>query len=155
MKRAENDKWLDDALGEVIGSEKSEPSFEEWKREHPKAVEMLASRAGQNSSAGQPNIWQMIYKSKITRLAAAAAVIIIVIGLSLVQRGPSEQIDSPSVPKVTNSPAELPTVASLNIAYRKGGMDAVERQCEKAFERLEQRPANITLRELLAEFNGT
>lgn len=106
------------------------------------------------SAKAGPNIWQTIYKSKITKLAVAA-MIIVAIGLFLVQRNPEERPENDIKTPVAKSPAEMPTVASLNIAYHKGGLDAVERQCEKAFERLELRPADITLQELLAEFNGT
>ena len=81
MKTPENDKWLDDALVETIGSEKTEPNFEKWKQGHPQAVEMLTSRAGRNLSASKNplRIRKMIMKSPITKLAAAAVVIIAVI----------------------------------------------------------------------------
>jgi hypothetical protein len=49
MKRPENDKWLDEALSETIGSEKSRTDFEEWKQRHPEAVEMLTARTSRTS----------------------------------------------------------------------------------------------------------
>ena len=49
MKRPEKDKWLDDALAETIGSEKAGTDFEEWKQNHPEAVEMLTSRTSRAS----------------------------------------------------------------------------------------------------------
>jgi len=77
MKRTENNKWLDNALGKVIGSEKSEPNFEKWQQEHRRAVEMLTSRASRGPSASKTpfNIWRIIMKSPITKLAAAAVII--------------------------------------------------------------------------------
>ena len=85
MKRLENDKWLDDALTKAIGSEKSQPDFERWKQDHPEAVEKLTSRAGREKrTAGPHQIWRIIMKSPITKLAVAAVVIIAcLIGLSL------------------------------------------------------------------------
>ena len=44
MKSPENDKWLNGALKEVIGSERTRTDFEQWKQKHPDAVEMLTSR---------------------------------------------------------------------------------------------------------------
>lgn len=81
MKASENDKWLDDALGKVIGSEKSEPDFEKWKQSHPEAVEMLASRAGRQTSAPKRphDIRSIIMKRPIIKLATAAAIIVIVV----------------------------------------------------------------------------
>ncbi len=78
MKRPENDKWLDDALAETIGSEKTKPNFDKWKQEHPEAVEMLTSRIDKGASASPSplSIRKIIMKSPITKLAAAAVIII-------------------------------------------------------------------------------
>ena len=86
MKTPENDKWLDDALSEAIGAEKSRTGFEEWKQKHPEAIEMLTSRTdkGASASPGPLSIRKIIMKSPITKLAVAAVVIIAcLIGLSL------------------------------------------------------------------------
>jgi hypothetical protein len=85
MKRAENDNWLDDALARAIGSEKSTADFEKWKQNHPEAVEMLTSRADWtiHIPAHPPNVWRIIMKSPITKIAAAT-VIITTIVLSIV-----------------------------------------------------------------------
>ena len=78
MKRPENDKWLNGALEEVIGSKKPRTDFEAWKQKHPEAVEMLTSRAdGQASvSPGPLTIRRIIMTSTITKLAAAAVLVV-------------------------------------------------------------------------------
>jgi hypothetical protein len=78
MKRSENDKWLNGALEEVIGSKKPRTDFEEWKQKHPEAVEMLTSRTDKEASAWPSplTIRKTIMRSKITKLAAAAVIII-------------------------------------------------------------------------------
>ena len=80
MKRAENNKWLDDELTKAIGSEKTEPDFEQWRQSHPEAVEMLTSRASRQTSASRRphNIRSIIMKRPITKVAAAAVIIIAV-----------------------------------------------------------------------------
>ena len=80
MNHPENDKWLDDALSNVIGSEKTEPNFDKWKQEYPEAVEMLTSRAARGPSASKSplSIRKIIMKSPITKLAAAAVIVIAV-----------------------------------------------------------------------------
>ncbi|MHC4118807.1 MAG: hypothetical protein ACYSWO_15005 [Planctomycetota bacterium] len=86
MKCPENDKWLDEALTETIGSKEPGTDFEQWKRKHPRAVAMLTSRAGGEASAspGSPKIRRIIMKSRIAKTAAAAAIIIaLVLSLSL------------------------------------------------------------------------
>ena len=86
MNRQDNDKWLDEALTDVIGSQKPRTDFAKWKNDHPDAVKMLTSRAGRQISAapGPLGIRSIIMRSPIAKLSAAAAVIIAcLIGLSL------------------------------------------------------------------------
>lgn len=98
-------------------------------------------------------IWHVIIKSPISKLAAAA-VIIIALGLSIVYLGTSKQDDTVKVAEATKSPAELTTFASLSFAYRRGGMKALEEVCDKAFRMAGPWPAKISIQELLEEFNG-
>jgi len=100
------------------------------------------------------DLWKKFKKSPMMKLAAAA-VIITAIGFFVVHRRPVEQIKPPEVLKVTKSPADLLTAASLGAAYRRGGITEVEKQCDEAVKMLGPRPAEITVKELLSEFNGT
>jgi hypothetical protein len=86
MKRPENDKWLNGALEEVIGSKKPRTDFEQWKQNHPQAVEMLTSRGKSKISTIQRphKIRNIIMKSPISKLAAAAVIVIAVfIGIEI------------------------------------------------------------------------
>ncbi|GEM_PF-1201801 len=79
MERPENNKWLDEALSDVIGSKKTRTDFKQWKQQHPDAVKMLTSRASGSTVSKRPLIIRnTIMKSPITKLAAAAAIIIAV-----------------------------------------------------------------------------
>ena len=109
MERLEDKNRLDEALTEAIGSEGKKPDFEKWKQQHPEAVEMLTSRApletspsgevedarssfltgraGRQESARSrpPNIGRIIMKSRITKIAAAAVIIIAIsFGIKLI-----------------------------------------------------------------------
>ncbi|MHC4544808.1 MAG: LolA family protein [Planctomycetota bacterium] len=89
MERLEDKNWLDEALTEAIGSKGKKPDFEKWKGQHPEAVEMLTSRAGKGppTSTRPLNIGRIIMKSPITKLAAAAAIIVLVsIGISYIAK---------------------------------------------------------------------
>ena len=147
-----NEKWLDELIGRAIDSEKPEFDIESWKQKYPEEFQMFLSRARQPSPR-QPNIWRTILKSPITKLAAAA-VIIIAVGLFLVHRGPGEQIKPTEVAKAAKSPAEMMTLASFTFAYHRGGIEAVEEICDKAFKMVGPRPAKVSIQELLEEFNG-
>ena len=75
MKRPENDKWLDDALAETIGSKKTEPNFEKWKQGHPQAVEMLTSRASREVLEEIERRQKMFVRKRSWKVAAVAALI--------------------------------------------------------------------------------
>jgi hypothetical protein len=103
----------------------------------------------------KPCVPSVIFRNRMMRFTAAAAIIIALISLFIVHQGPDEKVVTNDVPTITKSPAELLTVASLNMAYRRGGIEAVEQQCEQAVEKLGLQPAKITVKELLTKPNGT
>jgi len=105
MKRPENNNWIDNALTEALGAKKAEPNFDKWKETHPEAVEMLTSRAGQQSSALRyvHKITSLIIKSKITKLAAAA-VIIIALLIGAMHWLPGGAVDVEIPPELTQMP---------------------------------------------------
>lgn len=102
----------------------------------------------------QPNIWRMIFRNPLTKLAAAA-VIILAVSFFIAPQGPDEQADTTTVSKATKSPVEMMTALSLERAFRRGGIKAVENQCEQALKLLGPRTASLSYKELLSEFNGS
>ncbi len=111
------------------------------------------STAKDLAPTNQPNIWRMIFRNPLTKLAAAA-VIIVAISFFIVRQGPSEQADT-TVSKAAKSPVEMMTALSLERAFRRGGIKAVENQCEQALKLLGPRTASLSSKELLSEFNGS
>jgi len=99
-------------------------------------------------------ILRVIMKSRITKVAAAI-VVIAAISFSVLHRRTGEQPGTAKISEVAKSPAEMMTLMSLTLAYQEGGIEAVERQCEDAFELLGPWPDSLSAQELLAEFNGT
>jgi len=102
--------------------------------------------------AKKPSAAGVILRSRVARLAAAA-VIIVAVGLLMVYRNPPVQ-PPPRTVGTAKSPAEMLTMISLNIAYRRGGIEAVDEQTSKAFEMLGSQSATVSIHELLAESNG-
>ena len=98
--------------------------------------------------------YKSLRKSIIMGLAAAA-IIILVIGLLVFHSEPEDIVDIPKVPVVTQSTEDMMSLLSINLAYNRGGLDEVEKQYEKAIKKMGPRPEQITITELLAESNGT
>ncbi len=110
------------------------------------------SKAKESTPTGL-NIHKIIFKSPISKLAAA--VIIVAISFFVIHQGPDEQADTTTVSKATKSPVEMMTALSLERAFRRGGIKAVENQCEQALKLLGPRTASLSSKELLSEFNGS
>jgi hypothetical protein len=153
MSRKTDEKRLDDLISRIIDSGKPEFDAEKWKQKYPEEFQMLLSMSQKDSPTRQQSIWRIVRESPITKLAAAA-VIIVAIGFFIAHQRPSEQDDTTTVSKVTKSPVEMMTAISLERAFRRGGIEAVEEQCRKAFRPLGPRPGSLSVEQILAEFNG-
>ena len=103
--------------------------------------------------ANKPSAAGIILRSRAARLAAVA-VIIVAVGLLMVYRNPPAPQEPPRTVNVAKSPAEMLTAMSLNMAWRRGGIEAVDEQSGKAFEMLGSKPAKASIQELLVELNG-
>ncbi len=104
------------------------------------------------SADHKPSTARIIILNRMMKLAAAAALIIVAISLYIAHQGPSEQGGITRVLEVAESPSEIMTMKSLTIAYRRGGIEGIENQCEKALKILGPQPASISLGDL---FNGS
>jgi len=154
MNKQRNEKRLDELISRTINTEKPQFDAEKWKQKYPAEFQTLLSRKAKGDSIRQPNILKVFLKSPLTKIAAAA-VIIVAIGFLVIHQGSPEQADTTTVSKTTKSPVEMMTAMSLTITYRKGGMEAVEEQYNEAFKLLGPRPGNLSVEQIIAEFNGT
>jgi hypothetical protein len=103
------------------------------------------------STDHKPSTVRIITLGRMIKFTAAAAVIIA--GISIfVHLGPGEQNGTDIGLEVFESPAEIMTMKSLTIAYRRGGIEGIENQCEKALKILGPQPASLSTAEL---FNGS
>ena len=112
------------------------------------------SFAAMDETIGQSrsSVARLILKGRALRVAAAA-VIIVALGLLAIQSGPSEPAPPPTA-KTAKSPAEMVSAMSLNRAYRRGGLEALDALSREVFERSGSQPARVSIRELRSESNG-
>jgi len=93
MNKREKEKRLDELISRTINTEKPQFDVEKWKQKYPDEFQALLSRTANGDSARRPNILKVIRKSPLTKLAAAA-VIIVAIGFFIVHQRPSDQDDT-------------------------------------------------------------
>jgi hypothetical protein len=102
------------------------------------------------SAVHKPSKARIITLGRMIKVAAAAAVIII--GISLyIHQGPGGQ-NNIIIAEALDSPPEIMTMKSLKIAFRRGGVEAIENQCDKALKILGPEPASLSTADL---FNGS
>jgi hypothetical protein len=144
----QNEKWLDEQLKKTVDSGKVEFDSEQWKQKYSAEYQALVSRAEK-----RPNVQRFLWVRPLVRVAAIVAIVAFVILLTHHQ---SDKRVEPTVATFVEdrSPAKMLSVLSLSLAYRQGGLDAVDEQCKKAYELLGRKNTNMSIGELLNENNG-
>jgi hypothetical protein len=101
----------------------------------------------------KPGAARIILRSRMAKLSVAA-VIFVAVSLLMVHRNPPDQQQPPRTVSVEKSPADMLSAMSLNLAWRRGGIEAMDEQSDKAFKMLGTKPAYTTIEELHLELNG-
>lgn len=99
-------------------------------------------RAGKQSAAGT------ILRSRAARLAAVAAVIVVV-GLLLSRDRQNPNGPAAKPPIIAKSPANIISLASMRMAYQRGGLDALDKQFRDTLDVFGPRSSSVSIQELL------
>jgi len=98
---------------------------------------------------------RIFLRSRATRLAAVAAVIIVVASLFLSQNGDEPKRPTGEPTLLIQSPAQMLSMMSLRLAYQQGGLDGLDRQFGDSLTVLGPRSSTMSMQELLESFNGS
>lgn len=83
MKPDKSDKKIDKLISKAIGRERPTFDFNKWQADHQEDIQIFKSQTGQIPHSA----WRTIIKSPITKLAAAAVIIIgVLVSINLVDR---------------------------------------------------------------------
>ena len=152
-KQIDNDR-LDELIFQTINTEKPQFNAEQWKEKYPDEYQTLISRRDKPASSRQPNTWKVAFEKPIAQVAAAAAAILVV-GL-LLGRGRQNPVEpAGKSPPIVQSPAGIISMASIRIAYRQGGLDALDKQFRDALDVLGPTSSSMSIKEMLEGFNGS
>ena len=118
------------------------------------SMNTLEKLENKKSAVIRPNVWRVIAKSRIAQFAAVVVVALTLcwLGVSNISKPEQQRINGSAVAVRTETPAELMSVISLNMTFRDGDMEAVERRLD-SFER-KVRPGlteRLTIDQLLCE----
>jgi hypothetical protein len=159
MSERKDEKWLDERLQQVING--STPTFDAkaWKQKYAGEFQTLLRRAGQPSPRPSalrlPPILMCAFRRPLGRFALAAALVVMA-GVLLLGRFWSTSRGPISGPRSggQDSPAQMVSLLSLSAAFRSGGMEGLNKQCEQALERLGPRSTSVSTQELLKDLNN-
>ena len=155
MSQRKDEKWLDNQLRRVVDGTTPVFDAEAWKQKHSREFQTLLRRSGQTDQSGTSHTVRLVSRGSIGKLAVAATVIVAA-GILLVGRfgpGPGQPTAKPDSVGL-QSPAQMVSMISLSAAFRRGGIDELDRQCDRALERLGPRPNGVSMQELLKDISG-
>jgi hypothetical protein len=153
MNEHRNEKRMDELISRTINTAKPQFDAEKWKQKYPDEYQALLRRAAKEDSTSQPTILKVILKSPLIKIAAAAVIILAVSFFISTHQDPGKQ-EQPNIVEVKKSPVEMMTAISLERAFRRGGIEAVEEQCKQAFKPIAPRKERSSIKQILAEINS-
>ena len=103
----------------------------------------------------KPSTARIVTLNRMMKLTAAAALIIVAVGLFLGRGGhaPNDPKAGPGV--VAQSPLKKMSLMSLRMAYRRGGFDALDKQFRDTLDVWAPQSLSISMQELLEGVNGS
>ncbi len=101
----------------------------------------------------KPNIWSIVARSRIAQISVAAVIIIAVSFFQIARNHDNQTMNH--IKAQIKTPAETLTLVSINAAYHKGGLEAVEKDYEQVYEKMVPWPRRVTISELFEELNGS
>ena len=145
MNEQSDEKWLDKLIAGSIDTSAPRFDAEKWKQNYAVEYQTLTGCRSRRPSRGPLGLLRLVISYRITQVAAAAA-IMITAGLLIAYLGPGKQVQA-DMP-----PVEMVTSASLRMAYNRGGMEALEEQCDRAARILGQ--GSLPMAVLVEDLNG-
>ncbi|MCL5278954.1 MAG: hypothetical protein M1376_03490 [Planctomycetes bacterium] len=152
MSERKDEKWLDEQLQRVVDGATPVFDAQAWKQKYTTEYEALLAGGEQPVGWGLPHPTMRILRGPFVKLAIAAAVLATA-GVLLVGRfapTPVQPVPATAPP----SAAQMVSMISLSAAFRQGGMEGLDKQCDRALEKLGPRPNRMSMQELLKDLNG-
>lgn len=144
MKPENENTNLDELISKAIGDKKLAFNFQQWKKDHPKQVADYKEQTASKSH-------KLIRYAGI--LSAAAMILLAVMLLPTISDNDAQPVEYQAkiLTAKISLPADVPTIAKLNIIFQKYDMQAVDTFCEQAANRTGLQPEKMTARQLLKE----
>ena len=154
MSEHRDEKWLDEQLRKAVDGVSPTFDAQAWKQRYANEYEALLAR-GKQAGCGWPRRMTRLLIGPFGKLALAAVVLVLAGVLLVEQVGFTP--DQPGVAppgRVQESPAQMISMISLSAAFRRGGLEGLDRQCDQALKTLGPRPNSVSMQDLLKDLNS-
>jgi hypothetical protein len=155
MNERKDEKWLDERLKRAVDGATPAFDVQAWKQKYAREFQILLGRSGQPSQSSTGRTVRLLLRGSIGKLAIAAAILatagVLLVGRFGLTSAPPVPTRPPGTPQ---SPAQMVSMISLSAAFRSGGMEGLDKQCDRALERLGPRPSTISMQELFKDIDG-
>lgn len=149
MSERRDEKWLDDRLQRAVNGSTPQFDAQAWKQKYVSEYETLLARNKQRVGWGKPRLTPRIFYK-----VAIAAAILVVVGILWTERFRVTRPTAGPQGLAQESPAQMVSMISLSAAFRSGGMEGLDKQCDRALEELGPRPSHVSMQELLKDINS-
>jgi hypothetical protein len=149
MSEEEREERLDIELRHAINTTAPEFDAEAWQRKYRNEFNTLLARAGRSRKA---------HEFRILRLRPAFwlgfAAALVAVGYGLVCWTGFYRTTAPQPPTGVKSSAQIVTMSSLSSAFRRGGMESLDKQLDEAVGQLGPRPMSVSTAGLLTDLGS-
>lgn len=142
MRREDFDNKLDSLIENAIGKETSF-DFDKWKQQHQGEIRKYKAKTT-GESRRRP-------RRMLIRFAAAASAMAAMIAIAVILTRPDEPTEAAQYKPL---PAHIATIGRLNMAFRSGGLEAIEDFCERSVRTTGPRPERMTAQQLINEMEN-
>jgi hypothetical protein len=98
---------------------------------------------------------KFVVRNRTMKILAAAAAIIIVIGLFLGREKDKQEVPTGGIKELSSQETKLISMMSMRASYQRGGFDALDKQFRDTLDVLGPRSSSISMKELLEGTNGS
>jgi len=152
MSEHKDERWLDQQLRRAVDGATPVFDAQAWKNRYAREFQTLLGRSGQPRQSRTSHRVRLVLRGPIGKLAIAAAVVA-TLGIFLIGRlGPGPK--GPTARPDSASPAQMVSMISLSAAFQQGGMEGLDKQCDRALETLGPRPNSVSVQQLFKDLNG-
>jgi hypothetical protein len=98
---------------------------------------------------------KFVVRNRTMKILAAAAALIIVIGLFLGRDKHKQQVPPVGIKELSSQETKLISMMSMRASYQQGGFDALDKQFRDTLDVFRPRSSGISMQDLLEGTNGS